>query len=191
MCTDCHESVEKGPIAGIPSVKTCMICHSQIATDRPLIKQVTSYSDKGIDIPWQRVYGFTHEAHVRGKVACAECHGLGSRSEFDPMLIAPNRALSIATGALRPYVPKTGKETMHEYMRGLFAAVARKNGFTIETPLKDLSELQLDALMHGVRGKVTVEFPDGRVFDGTPKYPQPHGEPGPPHPPNLPDVEDK
>jgi hypothetical protein len=83
VCTDCHESVEKGPIAGIPSVKTCMICHSQIATDKPLIKQVTSYSEKGIEIPWQRVYGFTHEAHVRfqhaphvrASVDCATCHG--------------------------------------------------------------------------------------------------------------------
>ena len=83
VCTDCHESVEKGPIAGIPSVKTCMICHSQIATDKPLIKQVTEYSDKGIEIPWQRVYGFTREAHVRfnhaphirANVDCATCHG--------------------------------------------------------------------------------------------------------------------
>ena len=82
-CIDCHESVEKGPIAGIPSVKTCMICHSQIATDRPLIKQVAAYSEKGIEIPWQRVYGFTpevhvrfnHAPHVRAKVACATCHG--------------------------------------------------------------------------------------------------------------------
>ena len=82
-CTDCHESVEKGPIAGIPSVKTCMICHSQIATDHPLIKQVTDYSNKGIEIPWQRVYGFTREAHVRfnhaphirASVNCATCHG--------------------------------------------------------------------------------------------------------------------
>jgi hypothetical protein len=82
-CVDCHESVEKGPVAGIPSVKTCMICHSQIATDRPLIKQVTSYSDKGIEIPWQRVYGFTqsahvrfnHAPHIRAEVACATCHG--------------------------------------------------------------------------------------------------------------------
>src|SRR5258708_4468802 len=82
-CTDCHETVEKGPVAGIPSVKTCMICHSQIATDRPLIKQVTSYSEKGLEIPWQRVYGFTQEAHVRfnhapnirAKVDCATCHG--------------------------------------------------------------------------------------------------------------------
>jgi hypothetical protein len=82
-CVDCHESVEKGPIAGIPSVKTCMICHSQIATDRPLIKEVTGYSDKGIEIPWQRVYGFTRESHVRfnhaphirASVACTTCHG--------------------------------------------------------------------------------------------------------------------
>jgi len=83
VCADCHESADKGPIAGIPSVKTCMICHSQIATDRPLIKQVTSYSEKGVEIPWQRVYGFTQEAHVkfnhaphiRAKVECTNCHG--------------------------------------------------------------------------------------------------------------------
>jgi len=82
-CTDCHETVEKGPVAGIPSAKTCMICHSQIAITKPLIKEVTAYSDKGIDIPWQRVYGFTQEAHVRfnhaphirAKVDCATCHG--------------------------------------------------------------------------------------------------------------------
>jgi cytochrome c7-like protein len=83
VCTDCHETVEKGPIAGIPSVKTCMICHSQIALDKPLIKEVTAYADKGVEIPWQRVYGFTHAAHVRfqhaphvrANVDCAVCHG--------------------------------------------------------------------------------------------------------------------
>ena len=83
VCTDCHETVERGPVAGIPSVKTCMICHSQIATDKPLIKEVTAYADKGIEIPWQRVYGFTHESHVRfnhaphirASVDCATCHG--------------------------------------------------------------------------------------------------------------------
>jgi hypothetical protein len=83
VCTDCHESVEKGPVAGIPSVKTCMICHSQIATDKPLIKEVTAYAEKGVEIPWRRVYGFPHEAHVRFQhaphvragVDCATCHG--------------------------------------------------------------------------------------------------------------------
>ena len=41
MCTDCHESVAKGPVAGIPSVKTCMICHESIATDRPPTRPVS------------------------------------------------------------------------------------------------------------------------------------------------------
>lgn len=84
MCTEyCHESVTKGPIAGLPSVNTCMICHQAIATDRPLIKQITALSDKGVDLQWQRVYGYTQQAHVRfnhaphirASVDCATCHG--------------------------------------------------------------------------------------------------------------------
>ena len=29
MCEFCHEGVDKGPVAGIPGVRTCMICHSR------------------------------------------------------------------------------------------------------------------------------------------------------------------
>jgi hypothetical protein len=83
-CTDyCHEAVTTGPRAGLPSVTTCMICHESIATDRPLIKQITAMRDKGIDLSWQRVYGwpasahvrFNHAPHIRAKVDCATCHG--------------------------------------------------------------------------------------------------------------------
>ena len=49
---------DKGPVAGLPSVKTCMICHESIATDRPLIQQITGSAETGIDMPWQRVYGY-------------------------------------------------------------------------------------------------------------------------------------
>jgi hypothetical protein len=83
-CTEyCHESVTKGPVAGLPSVKTCMICHESIATDRPLIQQITALSKQGIDLSWQRVYGyaaeshvrFNHAPHIRAKVDCSNCHG--------------------------------------------------------------------------------------------------------------------
>ena len=83
-CTEyCHESVTKGPVAGLPSVKTCMICHESIATDRPLIQQITALSKQGIDLSWQRVYGyaaeshvrFNHAPHIRAKVECSQCHG--------------------------------------------------------------------------------------------------------------------
>ena len=82
-CTDCHTSVEQGPRATIPSVNTCMICHSQIATDRPLIQQMTAMAEKGVDFNWNRVYAyfpeshvrFEHAPHIRAKVECSTCHG--------------------------------------------------------------------------------------------------------------------
>lgn len=82
-CEVCHEGVRTGPVAGLPGVRTCVICHDAIATDRPRIKQILSLRDKGVDLAWQRVYGFSrqahvrfhHGAHVRAGVACATCHG--------------------------------------------------------------------------------------------------------------------
>jgi len=72
-----------GPVAGLPSVRTCMICHNTIATDRPRIQQITAMREQGIDLAWQRVYGypapahvkFNHAPHIRAQVECATCHG--------------------------------------------------------------------------------------------------------------------
>ncbi len=82
-CDFCHDSAARGPIARIPSVETCMFCHLGVATDRPEIQLLTSYYDRGQEPPWQRVYGWEHEAHVRfnhaphilAEVECATCHG--------------------------------------------------------------------------------------------------------------------
>ena len=82
-CATCHEAAAKGPVAGLPGVKTCMICHESIATASPLIKKVADYNQRKIEIPWQRVYGyprtshvrFQHAPHVRAGVDCATCHG--------------------------------------------------------------------------------------------------------------------
>jgi hypothetical protein len=83
-CTDyCHESAAKSSVAGLPGIKTCMICHAAIATDRPRIQQLAALEAKGLDLAWQRVYGYTKEAHVRfdhaphlrAKVDCSTCHG--------------------------------------------------------------------------------------------------------------------
>ena len=83
-CTDyCHESAATGPVAGLPSVRTCMICHNTIATDRDRIKRITAMREKGEDLAWQRVFGYTEEAHVRfnhaphirANVECSTCHG--------------------------------------------------------------------------------------------------------------------
>jgi Cytochrome c7 and related cytochrome c len=83
-CTEnCHESVLTGPVAGLPSVRTCMGCHNNVATDKPRIQRIAQMRKDGVDLAWQRVYGYTKQAHVkfnhaphiRKEIACATCHG--------------------------------------------------------------------------------------------------------------------
>lgn len=83
-CTEnCHEAVLTGPVAGLPSVRTCMGCHTSIATDKPRIQRITQMRKDGIDLAWQRVFGypreshvkFNHAPHIRKEIACATCHG--------------------------------------------------------------------------------------------------------------------
>jgi hypothetical protein len=79
----CHAGAAQGPDAGIPSISFCMACHQVIAAQKPEIKKLTAYSDKGQDVPWQRVYWFypvkhvrfRHSPHIRARVGCEECHG--------------------------------------------------------------------------------------------------------------------
>ena len=84
MCTEyCHEGAATGAVAGLPSIRTCMICHRTIATERPRIKQITALRQQGRDLTWQRVFDypvtshvkFNHAPHIRANVECATCHG--------------------------------------------------------------------------------------------------------------------
>ena len=83
-CTEyCHETVSEGPVAGLPSVRTCMGCHRTIAVNRPRIRQITEMREQGRDFAWKRVFGypaqshvrFNHAPHIRAKVECSTCHG--------------------------------------------------------------------------------------------------------------------
>ena len=82
-CLDCHVGVDTGPDARIPNVELCMTCHSAIDTDNPEIKKIAAYQARGEQIPWQRVYNylaeahvkFNHAPHIRAGVDCKTCHG--------------------------------------------------------------------------------------------------------------------
>ncbi len=82
-CSDCHTTVETHDRAQLPSVSKCMLCHQAIAVDHPEVQRLAAYSEKGLDVPWVRVYGFEkrghvifrHAPHVRAGVECARCHG--------------------------------------------------------------------------------------------------------------------
>lgn len=80
-CRYCHQTVETGPSAGIPSTSTCMNCHSQVWNKSPLLEYVRQqyFADK--PIPWKRVHSlpqfvyFNHSIHVNKGVGCITCHG--------------------------------------------------------------------------------------------------------------------
>jgi len=82
-CKDCHVSAERGVQASIPDIRTCWNCHEMTLTEHAEIKKIKAYHDKGLDIPWQRVWGwndeahvrFNHAPHVRQGIECATCHG--------------------------------------------------------------------------------------------------------------------
>jgi hypothetical protein len=83
-CTQaCHAGVTRGPVAGLPGVRTCMTCHRTFAREAPRIVQITKLQAQGLDLEWQRVYGyarsahvrFNHAPHIRAKVDCTTCHG--------------------------------------------------------------------------------------------------------------------
>src|SRR5262245_18523845 len=86
-CSFCHVGVDKGPVASIPGVNTCMGCHDTVEGETPHaqaeIKKIVGYQTRGEEIPWQRVYGFpamshvrfNHAPHIRNNVDCSTCHG--------------------------------------------------------------------------------------------------------------------
>ena len=82
-CVDCHITVARGPIASIPDIRTCWSCHETTLAEHPEIRKMKDYYDKGQDIPWQRVWGwveeshvrFNHAPHIREGIDCTNCHG--------------------------------------------------------------------------------------------------------------------
>lgn len=76
--------------------------------------------------------------------ACEECHGLGVKMEFDPDLIIPDKERCIADGAIAPY-----RNPMDGFRGQYLATVAKNYGFSVLTPIKDLTKEQYEALMFG------------------------------------------
>lgn len=82
-CSFCHDGVTIGPVAGIASASTCMLCHTEVGRGTEPVELLVSYWEQGQEPPWQRVYGWVEEAHVRfnhaphvlNDVDCATCHG--------------------------------------------------------------------------------------------------------------------
>lgn len=95
--------------------------------------------------------------------ACPSCTGLGSRLEVDPGLVF-NPNLTIAEGAIRPY---NRVNTDNFYMKKI-AAVAEAHGFSMRTPVGELSDAARQKVLYGTGDqKYRVELGSGRHYDTT------------------------
>lgn len=80
-CRYCHQNVEIGPLATVPSTETCMNCHTTVWADRDPIKKISEAYAAAIPLDWVKVHllpdyaYFDHSAHLSAGVGCVSCHG--------------------------------------------------------------------------------------------------------------------
>lgn len=83
--------------------------------------------------------------------ACPTCTGLGVFLKVDENLIIPNKNLSIKGGAIRASGwSNADSGTISEMY---YKALAKEYGFTLDTPICELSKEALNALLYGTNGK--------------------------------------
>jgi len=87
--------------------------------------------------------------------ACRACTGLGVKMELDPEMVIPNKNLSLAEGAVQPWARQSTVSTW--YMR-MLDAVARKYHFSTQVPVRDLTPDQLNIVLYGDNGTITLHY---------------------------------
>jgi len=83
--------------------------------------------------------------------ACPTCQGLGALEKVDPDLLIPNKQLSIQEGAIAnsDWTPRA----LGGYSWQVLQALAKNAGFSLETPIGELSAKHLNMILYGTNGK--------------------------------------
>ncbi len=79
--------------------------------------------------------------------ACPACTGLGVKLEIAPELVIPNKELSIAQGAIHP-------GWWFSWHANELEILARRYGFSLHTPVKELNERHLKLILYGEEGEL-------------------------------------
>lgn len=84
--------------------------------------------------------------------ACHKCNGLGEISEIDIKKIIPNPQQSIKRGGLAPL-----GEYKNSWIFAQLEAIGEKFGFKLDTPLEELTEDAIDAILYGTEEVLKVK----------------------------------
>jgi hypothetical protein len=80
-CQTCHTNPEPGEQMTFPATAKCMVCHEEMAADKPMIKKLAEFHRNKEAIPWVRIYQnpkwvwFSHREHLEAGAKCDRCHG--------------------------------------------------------------------------------------------------------------------
>ncbi len=101
--------------------------------------------------------------------ACPVCSGLGMRMVISEDILFPDRNLSLRQGALNAmgFNSADGNGVTAQY----FAALCDKYGFTMDTPVKDIPEKGMKAMLYGTGAEkliITYDTPRGQGQYATP-----------------------
>lgn len=92
--------------------------------------------------------------------ACPTCLGIGDQMEIDPDLLIPDKRLSIMDGAIKIYSRMDLKWRSQQ-----IAAVGRKFGFDVFTPINKYTEKQLEVLLYGTDAKIKAFWSTGQKMN--------------------------
>ena len=95
--------------------------------------------------------------------ACAACTGLGTKLVLEPDLVIPNKRLTIAQGAIKPWTRIAGNQSSH---LKLLECVGTAHGFSIHEEVEKFSKKALDTVLYGT-GETPYDV-DGKMltFEG-------------------------
>jgi excinuclease ABC subunit A len=86
--------------------------------------------------------------------ACPTCTGLGTFMKVNPDLVMPNKNLSISEGGI--CASGWGKAENGSISAMYYNAIGKEYGFTLKTPLKDISKDGINAILYGTDHKMKM-----------------------------------
>ena len=92
--------------------------------------------------------------------ACPECTGLGERLEVDPALVLPNKNLTLAEGAVIPWMRASHKIGRQSYFWLQLSELARDYNFSLEEPVKNLPQNIIKIILYGNNKKFEGVIPN-------------------------------
>ena len=85
--------------------------------------------------------------------ACPTCTGLGVRKLVDPELVVPDPDKSLREGAIQPWAGQT-----FDYFARLLEALGDREGFTLDTPWRELPRRVQKIILYGSEDQVHVRY---------------------------------